>query len=67
MDLGAAFCAMCVAYSRGKLSGQLAQGTSAGDATDSIAFSERLSKQSGSDSDMTLTYREFVAAAMMNR
>ena len=55
MDLSAAFCAMCVAYSRGKSSGQLKQGTSAGSATDSGVF------------DMTLTYREFVAATMINR
>lgn len=65
MDLSAAFCGMCVAYSRGKSSGQLKQGTSASSATDSRG--NQGGSNSESDSDMTLTYREFVAATMVNR
>ena len=81
MDLSAAFRAMCVEYSRGEPSGHVkhnARGLSVSvneDEHDSgfVTMSNEGDSNSNSDSDTdgdsdrTLTYREFIAAAMINR
>jgi hypothetical protein len=64
MDFAAAFRAMCVEYSRGGPSGHLNQNINGGNFFNRDGL---YASSNEGDSDRTLTYHEFIAAAMMNR